>query len=89
MNILGIETSCDETGIALYDSEKGLLGHALHSQVDLHQVYGGAQLHVVPVVTGTDHNGVFVSCNVETLSWLAAPWKLFGAMCGVSNLDLG
>ena len=37
------------------------------------------QLHVVPVVTGTDHNGVFVSCNVETLSWLAAPWKLFRA----------
>ena len=47
------------------------------------------QLHVAPVVTGTDHNGVFVSCNVETLSWLAAPWKLFRAVCGVSNLDLG
>ena len=41
MLILGIETSCDETGIALYDSNKGLLGHTLHSQIDLHAEYGG------------------------------------------------
>ena len=51
MRVLGIETSCDETGIALYDSEKGLLAHALHSQVDLHQVYGG----VVPELASRDH----------------------------------
>ena len=36
MLVLGIETSCDETGVALYDSENGLLGHTLHSQIDLH-----------------------------------------------------
>ena len=41
MNILGIETSCDETGVALFSTEKGLITHALHSQVDLHAVYGG------------------------------------------------
>ena len=51
MNILGIETSCDETGVALYNTEKGLVAHALHSQVDLHAVYGG----VVPEIASRDH----------------------------------
>ena len=41
MLILGIETSCDETGVALYDTEAGLLGHALFSQIDMHADYGG------------------------------------------------
>ena len=41
MRVLGLETSCDETGVALYDSERGLLGDALFSQIDLHRVYGG------------------------------------------------
>ncbi|HEX4944182.1 MAG TPA: tRNA (adenosine(37)-N6)-threonylcarbamoyltransferase complex transferase subunit TsaD [Usitatibacteraceae bacterium] len=51
MLTLGIETSCDETGIALYDSERGVLGEALHSQVDLHARYGG----VVPELASRDH----------------------------------
>ncbi len=51
MRVLGIETSCDETGIAIYDSEKGLLAEALHSQVDLHRTYGG----VVPELASRDH----------------------------------
>ena len=51
MLILGIETSCDETGVALYDSERGLLAHALHSQVALHAEYGG----VVPELASRDH----------------------------------
>jgi N6-L-threonylcarbamoyladenine synthase len=51
MLILGIETSCDETGVALYDSNKGLLGHTLHSQIDLHAEYGG----VVPELASRDH----------------------------------
>jgi len=49
--ILGIETSCDETGVALYSAEKGLIAHALHSQVNLHAVYGG----VVPEIASRDH----------------------------------
>jgi len=49
--ILGIETSCDETGVAVYDSEQGLLGHALYSQVVLHAKYGG----VVPELASRDH----------------------------------
>jgi N6-L-threonylcarbamoyladenine synthase len=51
MLVLGIETSCDETGLALFDTEKGLLGHILHSQVDLHEAYGG----VVPELASRDH----------------------------------
>lgn len=51
MITLGIETSCDETGVALYDDERGLLGEALHSQVDLHALYGG----VVPELASRDH----------------------------------
>jgi len=51
MLVLGIESSCDETGIALYDSEAGLLSHALHSQVAMHAEYGG----VVPELASRDH----------------------------------
>lgn len=51
MLVLGIETSCDETGIALYDSGRGLRAHALHSQVALHADYGG----VVPELASRDH----------------------------------
>ncbi|MGE5946185.1 MAG: tRNA (adenosine(37)-N6)-threonylcarbamoyltransferase complex transferase subunit TsaD [Betaproteobacteria bacterium] len=51
MLILGVESSCDETGIALYDSEAGLLAHALHSQVAMHAEYGG----VVPELASRDH----------------------------------
>jgi len=51
MRVLGIESSCDETGIALYDSEKGLLAHALYSQIALHAEYGG----VVPELASRDH----------------------------------
>lgn len=51
MRVLGIETSCDETGIAVYDSEAGLLAHALYSQVQLHDDYGG----VVPELASRDH----------------------------------
>ena len=51
MIILGIETSCDETGIALYHTEQGLLGHALHSQIAMHSEYGG----VVPELASRDH----------------------------------
>jgi N6-L-threonylcarbamoyladenine synthase len=51
MRVLGIETSCDETGVALYDGRRGLLGHRLHSQARLHADYGG----VVPELASRDH----------------------------------
>lgn len=49
--VLGIETSCDDTGVAIYDNERGLLGHALYSQIETHQEYGG----VVPELAARDH----------------------------------
>jgi N6-L-threonylcarbamoyladenine synthase len=51
MIILGIESSCDETGVAVYCTERGLVADALHSQIDLHAVYGG----VVPEIASRDH----------------------------------
>ncbi|AWL11095.1 N(6)-L-threonylcarbamoyladenine synthase [Saliniradius amylolyticus] len=51
MRVLGIETSCDETGIAIYDDQTGLLSHELYSQVKLHADYGG----VVPELASRDH----------------------------------
>ena len=51
MKVLGIESSCDETGVAIYDSDAGLLAQALHTQIDLHAVYGG----VVPELASRDH----------------------------------
>ena len=57
MKVLGLETSCDETGLAIFDSEqidsdnKGLLGQVLYSQIELHALYGG----VVPELASRDH----------------------------------
>ncbi|MCL4128872.1 UNVERIFIED_CONTAM: hypothetical protein GTU68_039667 [Idotea baltica] len=51
MIVLGIESSCDETGVALYDTDRGLLAHEIHSQIDLHALYGG----VVPELASRDH----------------------------------
>ncbi|MDR2364411.1 MAG: tRNA (adenosine(37)-N6)-threonylcarbamoyltransferase complex transferase subunit TsaD [Zoogloeaceae bacterium] len=51
MRVLGIESSCDETGLAVYDTARGLLAHVLHSQIALHAEYGG----VVPELASRDH----------------------------------
>lgn len=63
MRVLGIETSCDETGIAIYDANIGLLGHSLFSQVDLHKAYGG----VVPELASRDHVRRILPLIRETL----------------------
>ena len=51
MRVLGIETSCDETGIAVYDTKNGLLAHLVHSQIGVHRDYGG----IVPELASRDH----------------------------------
>ena len=51
MYVLGIETSCDETGVAIYHAEKGLINHVLYSQIQMHSEYGG----VVPELASRDH----------------------------------
>ena len=64
MRVLGIETSCDETGIAIYDTDRGLIAHQLYSQVKLHADYGG----VVPELASRDHVRKIVPLIRETLA---------------------
>lgn len=64
MLVLGIETSCDETGVAIYDSRKGLMAHALYSQVAVHAKYGG----VVPELASRDHVRKLAPLIRKTLS---------------------
>ena len=67
MIVLGIESSCDETGIALFDSEKGLLAHTLHSQIEIHAQYGG----VVPELASRDHIRYLIPLLQEVLQQAA------------------
>ncbi len=65
MLVLGVETSCDETGLALYDGQAGgLLAHAVHSQVAMHEAYGG----VVPELASRDHLRRLVPLTREVLA---------------------
>jgi N6-L-threonylcarbamoyladenine synthase len=89
MLVLGLETSCDETGVALYDTDRGIIGQALHSQVDLHAVYGG----VVPEIASRDHirrllpliQGVLDEAGVErpdAVAYTAGPGLVGALMVG-------
>lgn len=62
MRVLGIETSCDETGVAIYDDQQGLLGHSLYSQVKMHAEFGG----VVPELASRDHIRKLIPLVEET-----------------------
>ena len=64
LKVLGIESSCDETGLALYDTEQGLLSHVLHSQVEQHEAYGG----VVPEIASRDHIRKWVGLTRKCLA---------------------
>ncbi|MFO1391733.1 MAG: tRNA (adenosine(37)-N6)-threonylcarbamoyltransferase complex transferase subunit TsaD [Agitococcus sp.] len=64
MRVLGIETSCDETGVAVYDSKHGLLAHRLYSQIQLHADYGG----VVPELASRDHVRKLIPLIKEVLA---------------------
>jgi N6-L-threonylcarbamoyladenine synthase len=76
MVVLGIETSCDETGVALYDPEKGLLAHALHSQVAMHADYGG----VVPELASRDHIRRLLPLTRQVLAESALSVRDIGAV---------
>ena len=77
MKVLGIESSCDETGVAIYDTDKGLLAHRCTSQIDLHAAYGG----VVPELASRDHirrlpllvRQTFADAGVEAAALTASP----------------
>ncbi|BBB25233.1 tRNA (adenosine(37)-N6)-threonylcarbamoyltransferase complex transferase subunit TsaD [Amphritea japonica] len=94
MRVLGIETSCDETGVAIYDSEAGLMGDALYSQVAVHAEYGG----VVPELASRDHvrkllplvNEVLLSSGtsadqIDAVAYTAGPGLIGALMVGAST----
>jgi len=94
MRVLGIETSCDETGLAIYDSEQGLLAHALYSQIDMHIPYGG----VVPELASRDHvrkllpltQQVMAEANcqaddIDAICYTAGPGLIGALMVGAST----
>lgn len=93
MRVLGIETSCDETGIAIYDSEAGLLANALHSQVEMHAVYGG----VVPELASRDHirriiplvksvlkDAGLSTADIDGIAYTAGPGLIGALLVGVA-----
>jgi len=93
MNVLGIETSCDETGIALYSTERGLLAHALYSQVAVHREYGG----VVPELASRDHirktlplidevlaTAGCTSADIDAVAYTAGPGLVGALMVGAT-----
>ena len=69
MLVLGLETSCDETGIALYDTERGLLAHEVYSQIAVHAEYGG----VVPELASRDHVSVSYSAMPVSSQEVSSP----------------
>jgi N6-L-threonylcarbamoyladenine synthase len=88
MLVLGFESSCDETGIALYDSAAGLLSHALHSQVAMHAEYGGVVpelasrdhiRRVVPLLRSTLENAGKSLANIDAIAYTRGP-GLSGAL---------
>lgn len=94
MRVLGIETSCDETGVALYDSEQGLLGEALYSQIKMHAEYGG----VVPELASRDHVRKLIPLirevmakaqlelsDVDAIAYTAGPGLIGALMVGAST----
>ena len=92
MKVLGIETSCDETGVALYDTERGLLANALYSQIDIHAEYGGvvpeiaARAHVEalsPLVEAALADAKMTLADVDVIAATAGPGLIGGVMVGL------
>ncbi|MGH8495114.1 MAG: tRNA (adenosine(37)-N6)-threonylcarbamoyltransferase complex transferase subunit TsaD [Gammaproteobacteria bacterium] len=93
MRVLGIETSCDETAAAVFDTRRGLLAHRLHSQLELHEAYGG----VVPELASRDHvrkltplirevladSGSHTG-DIDGVAWTAGPGLVGALLVGAS-----
>ncbi|KTC78145.1 tRNA (adenosine(37)-N6)-threonylcarbamoyltransferase complex transferase subunit TsaD [Legionella brunensis] len=101
MRVLGIESSCDETGVAIYDSERGLMAHALHSQLTTHQRYGGVVpelasrdhvKYIVPLVDQAFKQAGIAKTEIDAIAYTAGP-GLIGALltgaCFAKSLALG
>lgn len=93
MRVLGIETSCDETGIAIYDDAKGLLANQLYSQVKLHADYGGvvpelaSRDHVrktVPLIQAALQQAEFSANDIDAVAYTAGPGLVGALLVGVT-----
>jgi len=93
MLVLGLETSCDETGVALYDSERGLLSDALFSQIDLHRAYGGvvpelaSRDHVkrmLPLIRQVLHEAGCMPAEIDAVAYTAGPGLVGALLVGAS-----
>lgn len=84
MLVLAIETSCDETALALYDSEQGLIAHQLYSQIDLHAQYGG----VVPELASRDHTRKIIPLTQAVLQQANKTCKQIDAVAYTSGPGL-
>lgn len=93
MKILGIETSCDETGVAIYDDKQGLIANQLYSQIKLHADYGG----VVPELASRDHirktvpliqaalkQANLTASDIDGVAYTAGPGLIGALMVGAS-----
>jgi len=94
MYVLGIETSCDETGVAIYHAKRGLINHVLYSQIEMHSEYGG----VVPELASRDHIRKLVplikqliqesrltSADINGIAYTAGPGLMGALLVGAST----
>ncbi len=93
MIVLGIESSCDETGIALFDTDKGELAHNVYSQIDLHRQYGGvvpelaSRDHInraIPLINQTITDADIKKTDIDAVAYTAGPGLLGALLCGSS-----
>ena len=93
MRVLGIETSCDETATAVYDSRLGLLAHTIHSQTELHQRYGGvvpelaSRDHVrklLPLVRGVMESSDCAAADIDGVAYTAGPGLMGALLAGAA-----
>lgn len=95
MYVLGVETSCDETAVAIYHSQKGLIGHLLHSQVELHSEYGGvvpelaSRDHIrklIPLIKQVLHDSGLVAGDIDGIAYTAGPGLVGALLVGASTM---
>ena len=94
MYILGIETSCDETGVAIYHSERGLIHHLLYSQIEMHSEYGGvvpelaSRDHIrklIPLIKQLLHESDLTKSNITAIAYTAGPGLMGALLVGAAT----
>ena len=93
LNVLGIETSCDETGIAIYSTGKGIIAESLYSQIELHQEYGGvvpelaSRDHIrrtLPMIDEILHESGLTAGTIDAIAYTAGPGLIGALLVGAS-----